>query len=372
LARVKFLHTADLHLSRPFGCLPPNLAQERRRDQRRTLAKIADLVLERDADLLLIAGDLFDRPDPDPTDLEAVSEQLGRVAADGKRVFAIPGNHDYCTRNSFWHRLDIPGVDVFAEPKWRRVVLDDLGIAVAGSAFDRTQSERRAFENLDLPTDVPSLLLVHASYESFEGQMERYHPFSLSDLADTKAHYIALGHYHRLNTIAPDSAGPTACYPGSPEGLGFDAAETEERHVVLGEIGDDGGITLEPIPVNRRTMRGAAIDCTSFESATALYDAVRKLCEPTGLLQIRLTGLPPQEIMSAINEIPERFKESCFYISTDTSGLACPQDIPLDERTIRGRFCKCLLDQIENSRDHERRRLLRRALDLGLTAFSDG
>lgn len=368
MARVKFLHLADSHLSRPFGFLPPALAEERRRDQRRTLARTADLALERDVDLLLIAGDLFDRPDPDPTDVEAVIEHFSRVTSAGKRVFAIPGNHDYCTTNSFWRRFDMPNLRLFLEPECRYETLDDLGIAVAGAAFDRTQSGRRAFDGLELPKELPCILLLHASLESFEGQLERYHPFGLSELEQCGAAYLALGHYHRLNTMT--AGGVTACYPGSFEGISFDGPETEDRHVVIGEIGENGEVSLDPIKMNLRSMRGAEIDCTSFETPAALDDAVRRLCDPAALVQVRLTGTPAQELTASIDELQARFRESCLYIDVDTSGLSNPQGIHLDH-SIRGRFCRHLLDQIEGTSDTERQRLLRRALDLGLSAFGD-
>ncbi len=366
---MKFLHIADCHLSRPFGFLPPTLAEERRRDQRRTLARAADLVIERDVDMLLIAGDLFDRPDPDPTDLEAVTEHLARITSTGRRVFAIPGNHDPCTRNSFWRRLDMPGLHLFLEPQCEHVIIEDLGIAVAGCAFDRMQSERRAFDGLDLPRDVRCILLMHASLESFEGQLERYHPFGLQELERCGAAYVALGHYHRLNDFRAGSV--TACYPGSLEGLSFDGPETEGRHVVVAEIDEDGAVSIEPVKINMRTMRTAEIDCTSFESSSALDDAIRRLCDPAALVQLRLRGTPVQELTASIDEIQARFRESCHYISVDTSGLSSPQGIHLDS-SIRGRFCRYLLEQIESTPDAERQRLLRRALDLGLAALSDG
>ncbi|MBP6965425.1 MAG: DNA repair exonuclease [Armatimonadetes bacterium] len=369
MASVKFVHIADSHLSRPFGFLPPALAEERRRDQRQTLTRVVDLALERDVDLFLVSGDLFDRPDPDPTDVEAVTAGIGRLLEAGKRVFAIPGNHDFCTSNSFWHRLDAPGLRIFLEPECEHVVLDDLGVAVAGSAFDRSQSERRAFDRIELPKDAPCILLLHASLESFGVQLERYHPFSLAELESCGAAYVALGHYHRLNTVASD--GVTACYPGSFEGLGFDGPETDDRHIVFGEIAEDGKAAVEPVKVNRRTMRAAELDCTSFETQAGLDEAVRRLCDADALLSLKLTGAPIQDLLASIEEIPARFRESVAHMEVDSSALSGAPDLCLDN-SIRGRFCKHLLDRIEASADTDTTRLLRRALDLGLSALSDG
>lgn len=369
MAGARFLHTADLHLSRPFGFLPPKLAEERRRDQRVAVTKIADLVLERDVDMLLIAGDLFDTPDPDPTDLEAVTKELSRITGAGKKVFAIPGNHDYASVNSFWRQMPSYGVHVFLDPDWDTVILNDLGISVSGAAFHRAKSERRAFEGLETPGDMPAVVLAHGSYELFEGQLDRYHPFSTTELSATHAAYIALGHYHRFNPISAD--GTTACYPGTPEGIAFDSPETDDRFVVIGEIGDDGRTEIEPIKINRRTMKTATIDCTSFDSSTSLFDAVRRFCEPGALVEVKLTGTPNSEVAAELDNLADRFRESCLYMSADLSRLSLPMDLPADDRTIRGRFCKYLLGQIEDAADPERKRILRRALDLGIAAFSE-
>lgn len=369
LTRARFLHTADLHLSRPFGFLPPQLAEERRRDQRIALTKIADIAIEREVDLVLIAGDLFDTRDPDPTDLEAVTKELTRLTGAGKRVYAIPGNHDYISSSSFWRQMPSCGVHVFTETEWDTVIVDDLGISVSGAAFHKTKSERRAFDGLSVPDDMPALVLAHGSYESFEGQLEKYHPFSAGELSSTRAAYVALGHYHRFNPISAD--GTTACYPGTPEGIGFDTPETDDRFVVVGEISDAGRAEIEPIKVNRRIVKCADIDCTSFDSQTSLFDAVRRLCEPSALVEVRLSGSPNAEIASVLDNLADRFRESCLYMNVDLSGLSLPSELPADDRTIRGRFCKYMLRQIEESSDPERKRLLRRSLDLGLAAFSE-
>lgn len=369
MVRARFLHAADLHLSRPFGFLPPQLAEERRRDQRRALTRIADLALERNVDLVLIAGDLFDSPDPDPTDLEAVAREFSRLAEGGKRIFAIPGNHDFASPNSFWHSMNLEGLHTFLDTEWSSVVLDNLGIAVMGIAFHHGKSERRAFDGLDMPDEMPAILLVHASYEAFEGQLERYHPFSTSDLAGTKASYAALGHYHRFNPILAD--GVAACYPGTPEGISFDKPETEDRFIILGEIGEDGKAKIEPVKINHRIMRSEEIDCTSFESQVGLLNAVRRLCQPNALIELKLVGSPTSDLAPILEELIDRFKESCLHLVADMSNLSLVTDMPADDRTIRGRFCKHLLRQIENSADPERRRLLRRALELGLAAFNE-
>lgn len=366
---AKFLHTADVHLGRPFGFLPPLLAEERRRDQRRTFTKICDLALERDVDLFLIAGDLFDSHDPDSTDIEAVTRELTRLSSAGKRVFLLPGNHDYVSASSFWHHVTMEGVHVFTDTDWNAVELKDLGLVIHGIAFNRAKSDKRPFEDLALAADAANIVMAHASYELYDGQLEKYHPFSASELASTQASYVALGHYHRYNTLP---AGRTvACYPGTPEGISFDGVETEDRHVAVGHIDDDGSAYIEPVRVNLRIMRRTEIDCTSFDSQMSLLDTIRKFCDPNILIQLKLTGIPLSDLDVSLDDLPERFRESCAYMTVDSSDLSVSPDLDADSKTIRGRFCKHFLTQISETSDPERQRLLRRALELGLAAFAE-
>ena len=80
---------------------------------------------------------------------------------------------------------------------------------------------------------------------------------------------------------------------------------------------------------------------------------------------------PMQDLLASIEEIPARFRESVAHMEVDSSALSGAPDLCLDN-SIRGRFCKHLLDRIEASAESDTTRLLRRALDLGLSALSDG
>jgi DNA repair exonuclease SbcCD nuclease subunit len=349
--------------------LPPELAEERRHDQRKTLAKVADLAIERGVDFVLVAGDLFDSPDPDPSDLEAVTASFARLLEAGKRIFAIPGNHDPISPRNFWSDLERQGVHVFTKTEWDTVVLEDMGICVVGAAFDKARSDRRAFEGLCLEHEMPAIVLVHASTEMFAGQVENYHPFSQSELAQTRAAYVALGHYHSFKLL--DAGETIACYPGTPEGISFDPAETGDRFVVLGKVDDDGRVEVEPFKVNTRVMQSIELDCTSFESEASLLDAVRQFCGSNVLIELRLVGNPRPELSLAIESLPDRFKEACLHLRVNTEGLSLLRELPTEDRTIKGRFCRYMLEQIQGTEDVERRRLLQRALELGLAAFKE-
>ena len=70
---LKLIHAADFHLDSPFAGLSPEQAARRRGEQRLLLDDLAALAREKQADLVLLPGDLLDseqvyreRPRPCP------------------------------------------------------------------------------------------------------------------------------------------------------------------------------------------------------------------------------------------------------------------------------------------------------------------
>ena len=67
MARLRFVHAADLHLDSPFRGIrseaPPQVAEELHRATFEAYANIIALCLEERVDALLVAGDIYDGAD---------------------------------------------------------------------------------------------------------------------------------------------------------------------------------------------------------------------------------------------------------------------------------------------------------------------
>ena len=87
----KIIHAADFHLDSAFGGLPTEKARERRRESRELIDRLARLAMEEKAEVLLLAGDLFDGERVFPETLERLGEALASLPCP---VFIAPGNHD--------------------------------------------------------------------------------------------------------------------------------------------------------------------------------------------------------------------------------------------------------------------------------------
>ena len=86
---MKILHTADWHLGKRLDRF------SRMEEQILVMEEIIGIADEEQADLILVAGDLFDNFNPGVEAVELFYKTLKRLSRNGKRpVIAIAGNHD--------------------------------------------------------------------------------------------------------------------------------------------------------------------------------------------------------------------------------------------------------------------------------------
>ena len=104
---VKIIHTGDLHLGMTFKSLGEK-SKLHRRDCQDVFSNIIDLTIKEKADALLIAGDLFDEPNPSKSIVSFVIDELKRLKEKNIPVFIISGNHDPYTKDSLWFSYTFP------------------------------------------------------------------------------------------------------------------------------------------------------------------------------------------------------------------------------------------------------------------------
>lgn len=273
---MRILHTADLHLGRTFNGIPLD------DDHQAVLDQIAHTVKERRADVLIIAGDIFDRAAPPASAVRQFNTFLTRIASQtSAAVVMIAGNHDSGDRIASMSvmtdasRALIRGV-VAADEK-PLLLADDHGtIAFSGLPFSYELAARECFANEEIATPEDVLAAQIASARQHVPEGARWvvvaHAFvsgareSGSERTLTRvggietvrpevfdgAHYVALGHLHRPQFIDA----PHVRYSGSPLAFGFDEADSPKSMCLI-EIDAPGGSTIENIPF--KPLRGVRV-----------------------------------------------------------------------------------------------------------------
>lgn len=245
---IRFIHTADWQLGKPFGRMPEDVRtvlQEARLD---AIDAIAKLAADKGAGDVLVAGDVFDTFEPGE---RVVRQALARMQRAQCRWWLLPGNHDYARAEGLWARLsrDAPAnVKVLAEAL--PVTLSERAVVLPAPLLYRRTSEdpTAAFESMPTPAGVHRIGLAHGPIQSFSSTAAMN--LIPADRAQRSGlDYLALGDWHGFTQI-----GERTAYSGTPEADDFDRPVT--GGAVLVEIAAPGAVpALSHHPLGRFTWR---------------------------------------------------------------------------------------------------------------------
>ncbi|MGH7947760.1 MAG: metallophosphoesterase family protein, partial [Candidatus Binataceae bacterium] len=132
---LRFVHTSDVHLETDtFGSGPRG--DELRTKIRDAFADVIHLANQREADMLLIVGDLFDSSRVSD---EGLSFALSTIGSARMPVVMIPGNHDAHDERSIYAGLapsSLPeNLHLILEPEGRLLRFPHLATRVWGRAL---------------------------------------------------------------------------------------------------------------------------------------------------------------------------------------------------------------------------------------------
>lgn len=313
---MRILHTSDWHLGRTFH--GASLLDE----QAEALDRVVELVQEHQVELVVIAGDLYDRAIPPSPAVDLFGDTLARLRATGASVAAISGNHDSAVRVSVGDRLfNTMGVAVrgavdriaeplvvqdpadggppvavylvpFLEPSVDVATLEaalaDADADGGGASADASRPQGRATHDraLHLAGDVVrrhlttlgptrSVVVAHAFVAGGHvSDSERDLSVGGTDRVATSAFegfdLVALGHLHTPHVVAGDRV----AYSGSPLRYSF-SEEHQQKSVRIIDLAPDGAVTAQVVPLDvGRPLRTLTGELASLLTDAALDDAV--------------------------------------------------------------------------------------------------
>ncbi|MGZ8179378.1 exonuclease SbcCD subunit D [Williamsia sp. SKLECPSW1] len=281
---MRFLHTSDWHLGRTFHGV--DLLD----DQRRALADLADVVEAESVDVVIVAGDVYDRSVPSADAVAVYDEALVAIRAAGAQIVVTSGNHDSPTRLGVGAGFSEAGglhLRTTCADIDRPVVLaDDVGeIAVYGIPYLEPDAARA---HLDVPDATCHQDVLTAAMDRVRAHLVAHprrsvvvaHAFVVGGEAtgsersisvggvETVAaqtfsgvDYVALGHLH-----APQVVSDAVRYSGSV--LPYSFGERSHRKAVwIVDVGSDGlvGVRRHDLDVVRElvSLRGDLDDLLS-------------------------------------------------------------------------------------------------------------
>lgn len=375
---LTLVHTADVHLDTPFSGsgLTREQAMQRRTDLLAAFRRVVELARERQADALLIAGDLFEE---EYLSVNTLRRAFGSIAELMPiPVIVAPGNHDPFHSASPWATEELPSnLHLFRSEKIEAMQFPDLNLAVWGTAFTRhhhTDRRWRGFKVAGNGSEGINIICSHgALFKGETGQAEKYLPIAEEDLLGSGAGYIALGHYHSGFNAAfdPFTGSVRAAYPGSPEPMRKNSMGT--HCAIVAVIGDDKNVSLERVPTQVRAYHRIEIDVSDCDDIDVIDKMIaRGLSAPEladGLVRLILRGRVPPEVHIDPGDYAEYGRRLFNLTVVDETLPDYDLDAIAAEQTARGAFCRLLQKRIGTAETPEEHKVLAEALDLGLAAF---
>ena len=305
-------------------------ARELRRSTRRALANLVNLVLERQADLLVIAGDLYDGSWHDFGTGQFFIEQMVKLRDEGIPVVIASGNHDAASQITRSLTLP-PGIHMLATDKPESVTFDDLGAVVHGQGY----AARDIRDNLaaSYPDRVPDLINIGVLHTAGTGSSDHmpYAPCSVADLQALRYNYMALGHIHQRGPVA-DGDFP-AYFSGNLQGR--NPRETGPKGALLVELEAGSRARIDFAPVDVARWGRVDVDASGMtdydDLATSIRDRMSdEVADAEGrtvILRVNITGTSVIASQLADDE----------RLHADMEGLALQSGAVLDKVKVRVR-----------------------------------
>lgn len=363
---VKILHTADLHIGAAESFLKGE-SQKRRFENLLTFEKIIDLSVERNVEIIVISGDLFDSNTIEDRFIDAVFAKISNLKIP---VVFCAGNHDPLNAESPFLNRDLPENLYVLSAEDECITFEELSLKCYGRSFTDVYLKGEEKFSLKADENYINILVQHGELKS--DLSSDYNSITPNFVKASGMDYIALGHVHKRTPIGRIDDTYFA-YCGCPEGQGFD--ELDDKGVYVGEIGK-GVCNLEFVSVSKRRHIHHKTDITEVSETHEICEKIlgdlkenygENYCD--NLYKIELIGeiLPETKIIKA--EILSRLENNLYFVKIkDSTVLKIDTEALSKELSLKGIFVKKMLEKIENA-DEDSRLVYEKALNLGLLAF---
>lgn len=260
---MKLMHLADLHIGKrvnEFSMLE---------DQQYILTEIINSIDEIKPDVVILAGDIYDKAVPSAEAVELFDDFLVRLSERERKVFVISGNHDSAERIAFGGRLmDKSGI--YMSPVYhgdiQPISLEDAFGAVnfymlpyvkpahvrrffpEHEIVTYTEALQAAIDQMNIDTNQRNVLITHQFVTGAMRTESEEISVGGTDNVDARVFagfdYVALGHLHRAQKCGSDYIR----YSGTPLKYSFSEAK-DVKSITIVDLKEKGEIDLSFVPL---------------------------------------------------------------------------------------------------------------------------
>ncbi|MEG2791264.1 MAG: exonuclease SbcCD subunit D C-terminal domain-containing protein [Odoribacter sp.] len=296
---MKLLHTADWHLGQTF------FEYDRKMEHTRFLTWLKEQVSTKEADVLLIAGDIFDSPNPSAESQKMYYRFLCDITNENPdlQIIIIAGNHDSAAR------LESPNA-----------LLEMIRVTVRG-VVKRTEEGEIDFNHLVIPLYKGGYCLAvpylrqgdYPEAETYSQGVQKMYQTLYELTKDKRQPLIAMGHLQATGSEISENDRSERTVIGGLECISPDSFAKEIAYTALGHLHRAQRVSGReniryagsPLPMSfaeKNNRQGVVfVDISDSDTKIERID----FDTPVKLLSLPQKALPLDEVLHSIAELPE-------------------------------------------------------------------
>ena len=263
---MKWVHLSDLHIGKIVN------GYSMLEEQRDIFEKILEIIEQEAPDAVLLSGDIYDKAAPSAEAMALLDWLLTALAAEGRAVLLISGNHDSAERLSVGARL-MQKSRVYVAPVYRGeletvtlrdtwgevdfVLLPFVKPAMVRAVFpgeeiaDTDQAVRTALQGIGADPSRRRVLLCHQFVQGAAScDSEEKHIGGLDAVGGSAFDgfdYVALGHLHNPQKVGQERIR----YCGTPLKYSFSEVHSKKSVTVV-TLQEKGNLQIRTVPLQPR------------------------------------------------------------------------------------------------------------------------
>ena len=224
----RIIHTSDLHILSLNGYASDGFKA------------VIDLAIKSEAELLIIAGDLFDQNRIEDEVVEFVCKQIKRLPIP---VALLPGNHDCLVPESVYNRKgfwqECTNLHIFRDGRGEALDLPAQHLFLWGKPHDSYINDVRPMEGVPQPENngTWNILVAHGYVVQSVPRIPSSYLIKESEIQGTNWDYIALGHIPLFRVVCNQ---PMACYSGAP---------SDDSSALVVDLDEENGVQVNRPPL---------------------------------------------------------------------------------------------------------------------------
>ncbi len=340
---IKIFHTGDIHLGMKFNSYG-DLTKESLVEARfSTLENMIELSNDMDADLFVVAGDLFNTINITKKDIERTVNILNKFS--GACLLVLPGNHDYDDGvvdlwNDFSKYMN-EKVLILNEERPYLLKDYDLDVAIYPAHCHSKHSKENNLEWIKASglskTEKYHIGIAHGAIEGLSADIEgNYYFMEMDELDSIPTDVWLLGHTHVRYPLQDEVLNHRIFNPGTPEpdGLNF-RDEGSAWYIAL----NDKGSIAKRIITGQYRFFDREFEISGEEDLEDIRSWALEGSPDKKIIRIYLKGSVSRELYQNLNSFYRSLESELFHFIVDDSQLRSKiNKDTIEEEFVRGSF----------------------------------